>query len=182
MTSTYKQLDHSPELTQIFLDHMEWLRLVKDKKGILTPEEMRLRGNLEGAELSGYEFKLVDMSYMILTEANINDCRFFGVNLYGVNASNANFYNTQFYRTNMWNSCFYDADFTKTSINSCVLRHSFFLKTNFKGSTFNDVDALGAFLTRTESGDMVITDSTFNYAHVELESPFKNTSKVTTIH
>ena len=88
---TYKQLDNSPELVQIFLDHMEWLRLVKEKKGYLTKEETLLRGNLEGADLSGYEFKLVDMSYMNLTEANFNDCRFFGVNLYGANASNANF-------------------------------------------------------------------------------------------
>ena len=47
----YKQLDHSPELVQIFLDHMTWLRLVKEKKGQLSKEETALRGNLEGADL-----------------------------------------------------------------------------------------------------------------------------------
>jgi uncharacterized protein YjbI with pentapeptide repeats len=179
--TTYKQLDHSPELIQIFLDHMEWLRLVKEKKGQLTSEELTLRGNLEGADLSGYELKLVDMSYMNLQDAHFNDCRFIACNLYGVNASNANFYNTQFYQTKMRNACFYDADFTKASVNQGQLNHSFFLKSNFKGSTFTDVDALGAFLVRTETGDMVMSNSRLWYAHTELDSPFKNTNP-STVH
>lgn len=169
----YKKLDS--DALEIFANHGKWLKLVQTKKGRLSEEEMELRGDLSGFDLSGCALRQVDMSYMNLQDTDFSNSQLMGVKLKGVDAREANFSYAKLLQCDLKNGCFFHANFDHAQIDKSDLSHAFFVNANAKAARMININARGSFLMEIDAEGLMVDGGTFDYAHVNGINEFINT-------